>query len=177
MEVMGAWQAHYDRAAFIDMGVGDGSAVESRAQNDAARRGWVFEKITGDMVLVPDLSTGVIDPFWEAATLSFICSTLEADTYAVFAHDPRNLAQRAEAYLKSTGVGDAAYFGPEPEFFILDDVRWSIDMSGSMVKIDSHEAETTSLCSITCTISGCGKPSGTPSASAEETMSSRWMLI
>ena len=58
MEVMGAWQAHYKRAAFIDMGVGDGSKIEQRARDDASRRGWVFEKVTGDMVLVRRLVFG-----------------------------------------------------------------------------------------------------------------------
>ena len=58
MEVMGAWQAHYKRAAYIDMGVGDGSKIEQRARDDASRRGWVFEKVTGDMVLVRRLVFG-----------------------------------------------------------------------------------------------------------------------
>ena len=60
----------------------------------------------GDMVLVPDLGTAFLDPFWETATLSFICRTLEADTHEVFANDPRNIAIRAEEYLKETGLAD-----------------------------------------------------------------------
>jgi len=94
-----------------------------------------------DMILMPEAETAVLDPFTDETTLNLRCDILEPSTMEGYERDPRSVAKRAEAYLKSTGVGDAAYFGPEPEFFVLDDVRWSIDMSGSMVKIDSHEAE------------------------------------
>ncbi len=94
-----------------------------------------------DMILMPEADTAVLDPFTDEATVNLRCDILEPSTMEGYERDPRSVAKRAEAYLKSTGIGDAAYFGPEPEFFVLDDVRWSIDMSGSMVKIDSHEAE------------------------------------
>ena len=69
------------------------------------------------------------------------CDILEPTTMEGYERDPRSVAKRAEAYLQSTGVGDTAYFGPEPEFFILDDVRWGADMSGAFYKVDSEEAE------------------------------------
>ena len=94
-----------------------------------------------DMILMPEAATAVLDPFTDDATVNLRCDILEPSTREGYERDPRSVAKRAEAYLKSTGIGDAAYFGPEPEFFILDDVRWSIDMSGCMVKIDSQEAE------------------------------------
>jgi glutamine synthetase len=94
-----------------------------------------------DMILMPEDNTSVIDPFADENTLIIRCDILEPSTMQGYERDPRSLAKRAEAYLASTGIADAAYFGPEPEFFVLDDVRWSIDMSGSMVKIDSEEAE------------------------------------
>jgi glutamine synthetase len=94
-----------------------------------------------DMILMPEAETAVLDPFTDETTLNLRCDILEPSTMEGYERDPRSVAKRAEAYLKSTGIGDAAYFGPEPEFFVLDDVRWSIDMSGSMVKIDSQEAE------------------------------------
>ena len=94
-----------------------------------------------DMILMPDASTAVLDPFTDDSTVNLRCDILEPATMEGYERDPRSVAKRAEAYLKSTGIADMAYFGPEPEFFILDDVRWSVDMSGCMVKIDSEEAE------------------------------------
>jgi glutamine synthetase len=90
---------------------------------------------------MPDTSTAVMDPFSEEATLILRCDILEPSTMEGYERDPRSVARRAEAYLKSTGIGDEAYFGPEPEFFVFDDVRWGADMSGSFVKVDSDEAE------------------------------------
>jgi len=94
-----------------------------------------------DMILMPDAATAVLDPFFEEPTLNLRCDIVEPATMQGYERDPRSLAKRAEAYLKSTGIADTAYFGPEAEFFILDDVRWGADMSGSFVKIDSEEAQ------------------------------------
>jgi len=94
-----------------------------------------------DMVLMPDVGTETLDPFSEETQLIIRCDILEPSTMQGYERDPRSLAKRAEAYLKSTGVADAAYFGPEPEFFVLDDVRWGADMSGAFYKVDSEEAE------------------------------------
>jgi glutamine synthetase len=93
-----------------------------------------------DMILMPDASTAYLDPFTDEPTLNITCDVVEPATMKGYERDPRSVAKRAEAYLKSTGIADTAYFGPEPEFFIFDDVRWSANMSGSMVKIDSTEA-------------------------------------
>ena len=93
-----------------------------------------------DMILMPDVETVVMDPFFDEPTLIIRCDILEPTTGQGYERDPRSIAKRAEAYLKSTGIGDTAYFGPEPEFFIFDDVRWGSDMSGSFCKIDSEEA-------------------------------------
>ena len=93
-----------------------------------------------DMVLMPDTSTAVMDLFSDEATIIIRCDILEPNTMQGYDRDPRSIARRAEAYLKSTKIADTAYFGPEPEFFILDDVRWGSDMSGSFCKIDSEEA-------------------------------------
>jgi len=93
-----------------------------------------------DMLLMPDPDTARMDPFREENTLIVTCDVIEPSTGKGYDRDPRSLAKRAEAYLKSTGVGDTAYFGPEPEFFIFDSVTWSIDMSGAFVKIKSEEA-------------------------------------
>ena len=93
-----------------------------------------------DMILMPDPNTANIDPFMEETTLFMQCDVIEPSDGKGYDRDPRSIAKRAEAYLKSTGIGDTAYFGPEPEFFIFDGVRWKIDMSGCFVKIDSEEA-------------------------------------
>ena len=94
-----------------------------------------------DMILMPDPSTAVMDPFSEESTMILRCDILEPTTMEGYERDPRSVAKRAEAYLKSTGIGDTAYFGPEPEFFVFDDVRYGADMSGNFYKVDSEEAE------------------------------------
>ena len=94
-----------------------------------------------DMILMPDPTTAVIDPFADESMLIIRCNILEPSTGQGYERDPRSIALRAEAYLKSTGIADVSYFGPEPEFFVLDDVRWGADMSGAFYKIDSEESE------------------------------------
>jgi len=93
-----------------------------------------------DMVLMPDTNSAVMDPFSDEPTMNLRCDILEPATMKGYNRDPRSLAKRAEAYLKSTGIADTAYFGPENEFFVLDDVRWGADMSGAFYKVDSDEA-------------------------------------
>ncbi|TNE83300.1 MAG: glutamate--ammonia ligase [Gammaproteobacteria bacterium] len=93
-----------------------------------------------DMVLMPDDTTSMLDPFADAATVILRCDILEPSTMTGYERDPRSVAKRAEEYLKSTGLGDTAFFGNEPEFFIFDDIKWGSDMSGSFVKISSEEA-------------------------------------
>lgn len=93
-----------------------------------------------DMVLMPDNSTAVQDPFAEQNTMILRCDVLEPSTMEPYSRCPRSLAKRAEAYLKSSGVGDEAYFGPEPEFFVFDSVRWQVAMRGCSYAIDSLEA-------------------------------------
>ena len=93
-----------------------------------------------DMILMPDPSTAVMDPFFDDNTLILRCDIIEPSNMQGYERDPRSIAKRAEAYLQSTGIADTAFFGPENEFFIFDDVRWNSDMSGSFFKIDSQEA-------------------------------------
>jgi glutamine synthetase len=93
-----------------------------------------------DMVLMPDPKSAVLDPFSEHKTLLLRCDVLEPDTMEGYSRCPRSLAQRAEAYLKSSGIADTALFGPEPEFFVFDDVRFGDDISGAYYHIDSEEA-------------------------------------
>jgi glutamine synthetase len=92
-----------------------------------------------DMVLMPDPASAVIDVFTEEVTLNLRCNVIEPTTMQGYDRCPRTLAQRAEAYLKSTGIADVAYFGPENEFFVFDDVRWDATMQGAMYAIDSSE--------------------------------------
>ena len=93
-----------------------------------------------DMILMPDTDTAVLDPFSDHKQLNIRCDVIEPDTMEGYDRDPRSIAKRAEAYLKSTKIADTAYFGPEPEFFIFDDVRWSNEMGNSSYSIDSEEA-------------------------------------
>ncbi len=93
-----------------------------------------------DMVLHPDNSTAVLDPFAEETCINLRCDVLEPNTMQGYNRDPRSLGKRAEAYLKSSGIADTAYFGPEPEFFILDSVTWGVEMKGAFYRVDSEEA-------------------------------------
>ncbi len=93
-----------------------------------------------DMILRPDPETAFLDPFFDAVTVVVTCDIIEPSTLQGYDRDPRSIARRAEEYLKSTGIGDTAYFGPEPEFFVFDDVKWSIEMSGVSHKITAEEA-------------------------------------
>ncbi len=117
-----------DEAFFEDGKMFDGSSI-------AGWRG-IHES---DMILMPDTSTAVLDPFTEEATLNMFCNVIEPMTLQGYARDPRSTAVRAEAYLKSTGIADAAYFGPENEFFVFDDVRWRTDMHRTSYEIRSNE--------------------------------------
>jgi len=93
-----------------------------------------------DMILMPDDSTAVLDPFTDDPTVILRCDIVEPDTMQGYERDPRSIAKKAEAYLVSTGVGDTAFFGPEPEFFVFDDVKWNVDMSGASYSINAEEA-------------------------------------
>src|SRR5215813_9808239 len=93
-----------------------------------------------DMLLLPDPTSSFIDPFLDVTTLAITCDVIEPSDMKGYNRDPRSIAKRGEAYLKSTGLGDTAFFGPEPEFFIFDAVEWSADMSKAHYKIYSQEA-------------------------------------
>ena len=93
----------------------------------------------GDMVLVPDLSTGFVDPFWEAPTLSFLCTAKEADTRQDFPRDPRNIARRAEEYLREIGVADESRWGPEFEFYIFQSVAFENEVHRVGYQLESSE--------------------------------------
>ncbi|MCY4099254.1 MAG: type I glutamate--ammonia ligase, partial [Rhodospirillales bacterium] len=92
-----------------------------------------------DMCMMPDASTAVVDPFTAQPTLILFCNILEPTTGEAYERDPRSTAVRAEAFLKSSGIGDTAYFGPEAEFFVFDDVRWDVTMNHTFYRIDSEE--------------------------------------
>ena len=93
-----------------------------------------------DMILMPDDNASVLDPFTDDATVIVRCDVVEPTTMQGYERDPRSVARRAEEYLKSTGIGDTAFFGPEPEFFVFDDIKWHSDMSGAGYSINSEEA-------------------------------------
>ncbi len=93
-----------------------------------------------DMILMPDDATSVLDPFTDDSTIILRCDIVEPSTMQGYERDPRCVAKRAEAYLSATGIGDTAFFGPEPEFFVFDDVKWHADISGAGYAIGSEEA-------------------------------------
>ena len=117
-----------DEQFFTDGKMFDGSSIAGwRAINKS------------DMVLMPDPSSAVLDPFAEAETLIIRCDVLEPNM-TPYSRDPRSVAKRAEEYLKSTGIADTCYVGPEPEFFVFDDVRWGVQMDETFFSIDAEEA-------------------------------------
>ncbi|MBK1618849.1 type I glutamate--ammonia ligase [Lamprobacter modestohalophilus] len=119
-----------DEGLFQDGKMFDGSSIA----------GWKGIEAS-DMVLMPEAETAVMDPFTDEKTMNIRCDILEPATMQGYERDPRSVAKRAEAYLASTGIADTAFFGPEPEFFVFDDVRWGVTMAGSFYKVDSEEAE------------------------------------
>lgn len=112
---------------------------EGHAFDGSSIAGWKGIQAS-DMLLMPDPVTAYLDPFMDENTLVITCDVVEPTDGKGYDRDPRSIAKRAEAYLKSSGVGDVAYFGPEPEFFVFDSVNWQVDMSGSFCKVSSEEA-------------------------------------
>ena len=137
-DTRGKWQhitapvSQFDESKFEEGQAFDGSSIA----------GWKGIEAS-DMLLMPDPNSAIIDPFFEEITLVLICDVIEPTDGKAYERDPRSIAKRAESFLKQSGIGDTAYFGPELEFFIFDSVRWSVDMSGCFVKIDSEEASWT----------------------------------
>jgi len=117
-----------DEATFEDGKMFDGSSIS----------GWKGIN-ESDMILMPDSESAVLDPFLLEKTLLVRCDIIEPSSMQGYDRDPRSIAKRAEAYMKSTGIADTAYFGPEAEFFVFDDVRWEVDISGAFYEIDSAE--------------------------------------
>ncbi len=134
MDFPGLWQhftvpiSELQESSFEDGFGFDGSSI----------RGW--QPIhASDMLVVPDPTTAKMDPFFEAPTLVLICNIVDPVTREAYTRDPRNIAQKADAYLKSSGIGDVAYFGPEAEFFIFDDIRFESNRFSAFYEIDSIE--------------------------------------
>jgi glutamine synthetase len=134
MDFPGLWQ-HFsvpirelEESSFEDGFGFDGSSI----------RGW--QPIhASDMLVIPDPSTAKMDPFYEAPTLVLICDIADPVTREPYTRDPRNIVKKADAYLKSSGIGDVAYIGPEAEFFIFDDIRFESSRFGAFYEIDSIE--------------------------------------
>ncbi|MDH4010512.1 MAG: type I glutamate--ammonia ligase [Desulfobacterales bacterium] len=134
MDFPGLWQhftvpiSELEESSFEDGFGFDGSSI----------RGW--QPIhASDMLVVPDATTAKMDPFYEAPTLVLICNIVDPVTREPYTRDPRNIAQKADAYLKSSGIGDVAYIGPEAEFFIFDDIRFESTRFSAFYEIDSVE--------------------------------------
>src|SRR5471030_2355732 len=110
--------------------------VEGKMFDGSSIAGWKGIN-ESDMILLPDASTAIVDPFFEEATVNIRCDVIEPATMQGYERDPRSLGKRAEAYLKSTGIADSALFGPENEFFIFDSVRWGADLRSAFYEIDA----------------------------------------
>ncbi len=130
----GKWQHLTMTSEFID----DASFVDGIMFDGSSIAGWKAIN-ESDMALIPDPSTAVMDPFSAQAAMILVCDVLEPSTGQPYSRDPRSAARRAEAYLGTTGIGDTAYFGPEAEFFVFDDVRFDVSMNNTFYAIESDE--------------------------------------
>ncbi|MEJ5349111.1 MAG: type I glutamate--ammonia ligase [Desulfosoma sp.] len=134
LDFPGIWQhftvpiSEFDESSFEDGFGFDGSSI----------RGWQPINAS-DMLVIPDPDTAVMDPFFQVPTLTLICNIVDPVTKERYTRDPRYIAHKAESYLKFTGIGDTAYFGPEAEFFIFDDIRYASAAHYSYYFIDSEE--------------------------------------
>jgi len=136
MDFIGLWQ-HFTVPL---QELAEGSFEEGLGFDGSSIRGWM-EIHASDMLVMPDATTAVMDPFMKEPTLSIICNIVDPITKEPFSRDPRNIAQKAEKYLKSTGIADTAYFGPEAEFFIFDEVRYDSTNNQAFYLIDSVEGQ------------------------------------
>jgi glutamine synthetase len=125
------------------------TVMEDQVDEDFLNDGFMFDgsSIAGwksieqsDMKLIPDCGSAYIDPFYAEKTLCLHCNVVEPDTLEPYSRDPRGTALKAEEYLKSTGIGDTAFFGPEAEFFLFDDVRFSNTMNKVSFEVDATDA-------------------------------------
>jgi glutamine synthetase len=134
LDFPGVWQ-HFA----VPVGALEESSFEDGFGFDASSiRGW--QPIhASDMLLIPDASTAKMDPFFDAPTMVIVGNIVDPVTREAYTRDPRNIANKAQAYLKRTGFGDTAYFGPEAEFFIFDDIRYESSINRSFYQIDSVE--------------------------------------
>lgn len=136
MDFLGLWQ-HFSVPVYE---LKEDSFEEGFGFDGSSIRGW--QPIhASDMLVVPDPETAVIDPFIKRKTLTLICNVYDPITKEAYTRDPRNVAKKADAYLKSTGIGDTAFFGPEAEFFILDDIRYACERHFAFYQIDSVEGQ------------------------------------
>jgi glutamine synthetase len=134
MDYPGLWQHFSVPVSELD----ESNFEEGYGFDGSSIRGW--QPIhASDMLVVPDPDTAKIDPFFQESTLVMICNIVDPITHERYSRDPRNIAQKAEAYLKSTGIGDTAFFGPEAEFFIFDNIRYESGRNRSFYEIDSVE--------------------------------------
>lgn len=134
IDTPGIWQ----HCSFYKDLIDEDSFVNGVAFDGSSIRGWKAIN-DSDMAMVPDPTTAWIDPFYKEPTLSMICSIVEPRTGQPYSRDPRSIAKKALEYLQNSGIGDTAYFGPEAEFFIFDDVRFDQRENQSYYYVDSVE--------------------------------------
>ena len=133
-DLPGAWQ-HFS----VPIGQVDDSLITKGVGFDGSSIRGFQEIQESDMLLIPDTGSAFEDPFTKHKTLNIICNVQDPITGEKYTRDPRHIAKKAESYLTSTGIGDTAYFGPEPEFFVLDDIRFDQSHNYGYYYIDSKE--------------------------------------